>query len=101
MSKAKKTATATKVRTPKSEPAAPAAKAAAPVKTITVAKKEEKYDGARGSWYAALIAHDGQSVDTFVEACTKTPPALPKSGKAENPRGWLNWFVRAGVATLS
>lgn len=70
-------------------------------KTITVAKKAEKYDGARAKWYAALLAHDGHTNDAFVESCTKSPPAMPKSGKAEDPRGWLRYFVREGVASLS
>jgi hypothetical protein len=70
-------------------------------KTITVAKKGVKYKGARASWYAALVAHDGQTNDVFVNACTKKPPHVTKSGKAEDPVGWLRFFVRIGVATLS
>jgi len=73
----------------------------ATTKIIAIAKKDEKYEGARAQWYAALLAHDGQTNDAFVDACSKKPPATPKSGKAEDPRGWLRYFVRAGVATLS
>jgi hypothetical protein len=70
-------------------------------RTIVVTKKEAKYKGARASWYAALLAHDGQTNIAFVNACTKNPPAMLKSGKAEDPHGWLRFFVRIGVATLS
>jgi hypothetical protein len=73
----------------------------ATTKTIAVAKKDEKYEGARAQWYAALLAHDGQTNDVFIDACSKKPPAVPKSGKAEDPRGWLRYFVREGVASLS
>jgi hypothetical protein len=70
-------------------------------KTLKVVKAEQKYEGARALWYAALREHDGKSTEAFVAACTKKPPTLPKSGKAEDPRGWLRYFVREGVAALS
>jgi hypothetical protein len=70
-------------------------------KTLKIVKGEQKYEGARAAWYAALLAHDGKKADDFVTACTKKPPTLPKSGKAEKPEGWLRYFVREGVAALS
>lgn len=73
----------------------------AATKTISIARKAVKFKGARASWYAALLAHDGRTDDAFVDACTKKPPAMSINGKADNPRGWLRWFVRTGVATLS
>lgn len=69
-------------------------------KTIAVAKKAEKFGGARAAWYAVLLAHDGQTNAAFIEACSKTPP-VAKSGKPDDPRGWLRFFVRTGVASLS
>ena len=75
--------------------------APAAAKTIVVTKKEAKYKGARASWYAALLAHDGRTNIAFVDDCTKNPPAILKSGKAEDPHRWLRFFVRTGVATLS
>jgi hypothetical protein len=70
-------------------------------KTITVAKKAERYKGARAAWYSMLLAHDGRTDDAFIESCTKQPPAMPTSCKAEDPRGWLRYFVRVGVARLA
>lgn len=82
---------------------APKAKQPQPAaaQTITVAKTDKKFDGARASWYAALLAHDGRTTDEFVAACTAKPPSMPKSGKAEDPRGWLRWFVRERIAQVA
>ena len=94
-------------KTSKKTPAKAAAKttivapAKPEAKTLKIVKGEQKYEGARALWYAALLAHDGKSADDFVTACTKKPPTLPKSGKAEDPRGWLRYFVREGVAALN
>jgi hypothetical protein len=95
-------------KTTKKAVKAPAKKAPAPapvkqpeVKTLKIVKTEQKYEGARALWYAALRQHDGKSTEDFISACTKTPPTLPKSGKAEDPRGWLRYFVREGVAALN
>ncbi len=83
------------------QPTSAPLKASAPAAVIKVVKAEEKYTGARAAWYAALQAHNGKDADAFVADCTKTPPTTPKSGKAEDPRGWLRFFVREGVASLS
>jgi len=100
MSKAaKKTVIPTETPTAKAQPVRATQQSNS--KTITVSKKAQKYKGARASWYAALLAHDGQTSNAFVDACTKKPPDVPKSGKAEDPAGWLRFFVRIGVATLS
>lgn len=63
-------------------------------------KGEQEFTGARAAWFGALQAHDGKSADEFVEACTAKPPVLTKSGKAEDPKGWLRYFVRTGVARV-
>jgi hypothetical protein len=73
----------------------------APDAKVLRVKGDIKYSGARAAWYAALCQHSGKSAEDFVAACSKTPPTLPKNGKAENPRGWLQFFMRAGVASLS
>jgi hypothetical protein len=56
--------------------------------------------GARAAWYTVLQAHNGKPAQTYLEETAKTPPSLPKSGRAENPSGWLRWFVRNGIATI-
>lgn len=74
-----------------------AAKAAGPVLRI---KGEQSFRGARAAWFEALRKYDGQSPEAFLEACKTTPPVLNMSGKAEDPRGWLRYFVREGVAAV-
>ena len=56
--------------------------------------------GARAAWYAVLLQYNGKPVAEFLAATTATPPSLPKSGKAENPTGWLGWFKRQGIAAV-
>lgn len=63
-------------------------------------KSDQEFSGARAAWFTALQAHNGKSPDAFVEACTAKPPVLTKSGKAEDPKGWLRYFVRTGVAQV-
>lgn len=83
------------------EEAAPApTPAPADTKVIKIVKTDVKYEGARLAWYEALRAHEGKDPEAFVASCQKTPPAVPKSGKAEDPRGWLRFFVRTGVAQV-
>lgn len=69
--------------------------------TLKVTPVKAPYRGARAAWYAVLLAHDGKSVQGFLQATQEKPPSLPKSGKAENPTGWLGWFVRHKVCTYS
>ena len=71
----------------------------APTKVIK-AKVNLKYEGARAAWYQALCAHDGKAPEAFLETCAKSPPVLTKGGKAEDPRGWLRFFIRTGVASV-
>lgn len=56
--------------------------------------------GARQAWYEVLKGHDGKPAQEYLEATTKKPPSLPKSGKQEPSSGWLRWFVRHGYATI-
>jgi hypothetical protein len=74
--------------------------AVSPQVIVTVAQGKA-FRGARAAWYTALCAHQGKPVAEFYENTAKKPPSLPKSGVAEKPSGWLSWFVRSGIATLS
>ena len=74
-----------------------AVKVEAKPKTLKV-KAGQKYRGAREAWYQVLCEYDGKLVDAFLEATTKKPPSLPKSGKQEKSIGWLRFFERTGVA---
>lgn len=58
------------------------------------------FRGARAAWYQVLVAHDGKPAQEYLEATTKTPPSLPKSGRQEPSSGWFRWFVRHEVATI-
>lgn len=59
-----------------------------------------QFRGARQAWYDVLKAHNGKPAQEYLEATAKTPPSLPKSGRAEAPSGWLRWFVRHGHAVI-
>lgn len=91
---------------PAVEPKAPAASAAPTPKVVSKVvgtlkvKDGMKFRGARDEWYKVLQAHDGKPAQEYLEATTKTPPSLPKSGKQEPSSGWLRWFVRHEVATI-
>lgn len=56
---------------------------------------------ARAAWYAVLQGYQGKPVAEFLAATTTTPPSLPKSGRPEKATGWLAWFTRNGIATIS
>jgi hypothetical protein len=62
---------------------------------LTDKAPEYKASSARALWFAAVSKCAGKSPEEFVEAATKTPPALKKDGKAEHPAGWLT--VHDGV----
>jgi len=67
---------------------------------IAVVKHDAKLRGAREAWYALLKQHDGKPVSEFYAAAKASPPALTKAGTAEDPRGWMRWFLREKVAEL-
>ncbi len=67
---------------------------------LQVSPKVANLRGARAAWYAVLQQHNGQPVAAFLAATAATPPSVPKSGVAENPSGWLRYFVRSGIATV-
>ena len=90
---------------------APTAKAAKKAKTqkapvagpfikLTDKKPEYKAGSARALWYTALAKADGRSSEEFVEAASKKPPALTKSGTAESPASWLRYFMREGLTKV-
>lgn len=62
-------------------------------------KEGLKFRGARESWYNLLLQHNGQDAGSFIEAAKANPPCLTKKGTAEDPRGWLRFFVRNEVVS--
>lgn len=79
--------------------AAPAAAPARPSK-IKVVKADTKYRGAREAWFNRLKEFDGKTEGEFLADTRERPPALTRNQTAENPTGWMRFFVRSGVATL-
>lgn len=79
---------------------APATPAPAPKAEVLAVKTGLKFRGARAAWYEVLCAHDGQPPKAFLDACVASPPSLTKKGTAENPTGWLRYFVRTGAASV-
>lgn len=69
-------------------------------KRIKVLKADAKYRGFREQWYNVLKEHDGKTEAEFLEATKAKPPALTRNGTAENPSGWMRFFIREGVASL-
>jgi hypothetical protein len=67
---------------------------------ITDKAPEYKATSARALWFAAVSKCNGKTPEEFVEAATKTPPALKKDGKPEHPAGWLRYFVKEGIVAL-
>lgn len=82
--------------------ATPVKAEAAPVRPqkIKVLKKDTKYRGAREAWFNRLQEFDGKTEEEFLASTKEKPPALTKNGTAENPTGWVRFFVRAGVLSL-
>lgn len=92
-----------KATTKKSESSAGATQAAATAVVkpqILKVKGGAKFRGAREQWYSVLQAHDGKPVGEFLEATKAKPPSLTKKGEAENPQGWLRFFIRSGVVSM-
>lgn len=67
---------------------------------IKVKSSSMPYRGARAAWYKRLLEHDGKTAAAFLESCKERCPQLTKAGVPEDPRGWLSFFVRKGVAEL-
>lgn len=75
-------------------------KAAAPKPQKLKVKAGMKYRGAREAWYQRLLEHDGKDVEIFLKSATDRPPSMTKANTAENPKGWLSFFRRTGVAVV-
>jgi hypothetical protein len=90
---AKSTAKVTKASKPRVEKSIPG--------TIVLLPTEATFTGARLAWYEALKSHAGKPVEDFLSACKANPPAMPKSGKAEDPRGWFQFFQRSKLVEVS
>lgn len=67
---------------------------------IKVKAASMPFRGARAAWYKRLLEHDGKEANAFLQSCKDKCPQLTKAGTPEDPRGWLNFFVRKGVAEL-
>lgn len=81
--------------------AAPAASASpARPQVIKLLKKDTKYRGAREAWYNRLKEFDGKTEAEFLANTKESPPAHTRNGTAENPSGWVRFFVRQGVMSL-
>lgn len=74
---------------------------AATVPGILAVKQGVALRGARAAWYAVLATYNGKPVAEFLAATAATPPSVPKSGVAEKPTGWLRYFLRTQVATVT
>lgn len=86
----------------KTEAAPKAASASAPARPekLKVLKKDTKYRGARAEWFARLLEYDGKTQGEYIESCKEKPPAMTKNNTAENPTGWVRFFVRTGVLSV-
>lgn len=86
----------------KTGPAAVKAEAAPPARPskIKILKPETKFRGARESWFLKLKEFEGKTEGEYIQAMKDKPPALTKNGTAENPTGWVRYFVRTGVLSL-
>ena len=56
---------------------------------------------ARAKWFAAVQRYQDKPLEMFVKNMKKRPPTLTRSGEAEDPRGWIDFFVIQGAIKLS
>lgn len=94
--------------TSKAAPAKSAAKKTAPVEKLHVDKEAAaaaKYRGAREAWLEELVKWDGKGVQAFCAHVKENPPSTPKTGKyagqCEPPMGWVKFFIRQQILTIS
>jgi hypothetical protein len=116
--------TATKKSTVKKSAPQAAAKAAPVGKATPTPKKAVKtpetllrvdqaaaakvtFRGARAAWFEELVKWDGKPVAEFCAHVEANPPSLQKTGKygiqgkCEPPMGWVKFFIRQELVTLS
>ena len=89
-------------------PAAPAAPVGPIVRVVAQPVKPYRATSARGLYWAAVVAANGQPVATVAAAfdapttCPCYAPAMLKAGKPpEKGTGWLAWFAKQGLVTLA
>jgi hypothetical protein len=89
--------------TSKAAPAASASSAPTPARPqkIKVLKLDANFRGARASWYERLKEYNGKTEGEYIESCKDKPPAVTKNGTAENPTGWVRFFARSGILSLT
>jgi len=60
---------------------------------------------ARALYYEAIAKFNGKSVESFVKAVAASPPSVPNrgklKGKQEPVNGWISYFVREGLVTIT
>lgn len=61
------------------------------IRITTDSEKPKGYRGQRKEWYDLLVAHDGKTVQEFLDAA---------KDRKDPPRGWLRFYVQDGAASL-
>jgi hypothetical protein len=60
---------------------------------------------ARGLWLARLQQYNGKPLAAFIASVQASHPSTPTKGKLagqlEPVQGWVSWFTRQGVLTLT
>jgi hypothetical protein len=84
----------------KKKAVAEAAEAVVTPARIKVKALNQKYRGARAAWYARLLEYNGKEAKDYLQSCKENCPQVTKSGEKEDPRGWMNWFIRNGIMEL-
>ncbi len=85
-----------------------ATKPAQPTTILKVVKQPKppyRATTARGLYWARVQSFNGQPVTALAKSIASNPPSTPKrgklAGKCEPLSGWLAFFVRSGVITLT
>ena len=75
------------------------------IKLVPGVKANFRPGSARALYYAAIQAHNGKSVNAFAKHCAANPPSVPGRGKLKGKQepvtGWVSYFVRTGLITIS
>lgn len=84
-------------------PASPPAAEAAPQRPlkIKVLKADMVYKGNRLAWYNRLKEFEGKTEGEFLADAKARPPSLTRNGTTEPPTGWVGFFKRQGVLSLT
>lgn len=76
--------------------------------TINVVKQPAKpfrTNSARDLYFQRVCKYDGKTLDAFVKSVEKDVPSVPGkgklAGKPEPVNGWLNYFRKQGLITIT